>query len=153
MRRAKVLGLLRQIRGTGSGPNTQDAIIKVTSQQIQNKTKGKPFLTKAKSQAQTLTERLFLPSRINHFYLLMRKSYRKAFNRKKLALSQKLFGNEGNFGMIVLRPELFGQFSKVREVLKSNSFQVVLSKTFLFDKTSVLEIYSKATQDFKKYLV
>ncbi len=151
MRRVKILNQLNQIRRIGKGTTIQNAVIKVTSQQIQSKSKGKPFLSQTKSKAQRLTKKLFIPSRVNQFYLLMRKTYRKVFSQKKFSLSQKLFGNKGNFGILVLRPELFGQFSKVREVLKSSNFQIIMSKTFLFDKTSILEIYPQSIQSSKEY--
>jgi len=151
MRRARTLKTLKQVRSVGRGKNVQEAVIKVTSRNVQQKAKGKPFLLGKDKKKISRTTRKFTPTKINYFYLLLRKAYRKTFNKKSIILSEKLFGSTSNLGILVVRPELFGQVNKIKQVLKNRGMGTVFSKAFTFDKTAFLEVYPQAFQYTKQF--
>ncbi len=144
MSRAKSLRLIRQIRAIGRCEQTQNAVIKSTYEQIKRKLPGKPFLIQKRKMAELNAKKKFIPTRLNYFNLLLRKAYMRTFNRKKLKLSESIFGTNGKFGLLVVRPELFGHLQSVKQQLQMRGLSVELSKVFSFDKTTFLEVYPQA---------
>ena len=151
MQRARTLKTLKQVRSVGRGKNVQKAVIKVTSRKVQQKAKGKPFLLGQDKKTMARILRKFTPTKMNYFHLLLRRMYRKTFNKKSIVLSEHLFGVNSNLGILVVRPELFDQANKIKHLLKNRGMGTLFSKAFTFDKTAFLEVYPQAFQYTKQF--
>lgn len=62
--------------------------------------------------------------------------------RTKIQKIKKLFGNNGeNLGLLLIKPEMFGESNKIKKMLLDFGFNIVDIKNLVFDKQKIHQIY------------
>jgi len=142
--RTKALQMLKQIRAIGIGPRTQNAVGEVTEKRIHAKLKWRDYVGLEPIEARKEIVRKFIPSRVRSGTVAIRRSMRRIASPKTARAAKRLFGEEGQYGLMVLHPELFASTQVVRQFIKALGVTPVLNKTFVFNKTTFLETYPQA---------
>ena len=152
--RARALEVLHEIRGNGffllggrpvRARTSEGAVARTISLRSLDKFGEKPFLQKAETRV--VAEKFFrmlLPGIMENL------ASTAARTPQKRRLARKMFG-EGKLWLVMVRPDLFSQRREIGGFLRRSGFEIVLGKTFVFDRATLHRVYSHVWKNKKKY--